>query len=313
MDRHPEKPRLGDVLVAAGALNEAQLKLGLAEQKKLGRPLGMTLVRLGYLDEPTLIRALASQLKLPVVSLRGKRINAEILGLVPVSTAEKYGCLPLLINNDGSQPVLYLGVEDATDSEALENISAEVGMAVQPVLVGPTELDECIHRHYHWQSSGLTPMDSALKSNPLPVKQPNGEATQPRALAGASDLFSMADEPGDDEEIGFGEFIDTDLDIEAGPEPEAEIEPKPGFEPEFDMDSDAELSMPERSVEPEPKIPDVLEFNEPPPGMLPPAKPAVADTNDSMLRAIAQLLIEKGIFTRDELVDRLRTVAKEDL
>jgi hypothetical protein len=303
-------------------LNESQLELGLAEQKSTGRPLGMTLVRLGYLDEPTLIRALASQLKLPVVSLRGKRINAEILRLVPVATAEKFGCLPLLINGEGSEQVLYLGVEDATDAGVLAEIGAEVGMAVQPVLVGPTELDECIHRHYHWESTAIAAADPGFQSGPLAAKKPTGEVTEPRSLSGASDLFLMAEQPQDDEEVGFGEFLDMDLGVEADPDPDAEFEfqfepePEPelesDFEPEFETDSEAELSMPELAVEPEPEIPDILEFAEPPPETLLSAKSAVPSANDSMLRAIAQLLIEKGIFTRDELVDRLRTVAKED-
>ena len=59
-------------------------------------------------------------------------------------------------------------------------------------------------------------------------------------------------------------------------------------------------------------MPEVLEFAEPPPEVIPANKPAAAGVNDSMLRAIAQLLIEKGVFTRNELVDRLRTVAKDD-
>ncbi len=290
-------------------MNESELKHGLAEQKSQDSPLGMTLVRLGYLDESTLIRALASHLKLPVVSLRSKRINAEILELVPVAVAEKYGCLPLLINGEGSQKVLYLGMEDPTDTAALEQIRAEVGMVVQPVLVGPTELNECIHRHYHWESSSIAPLDSALHSGPLPIRKPAGESHEPRPLAAATDSFSMAEEQLAEEEIGCGEFADADLGIE-GMELEADFEL--AFEPEFETESDAELSMPELLVEPEPDIPEILEFAEPPPEMLP-AKPAIGNTNDSMLRAIAQLLIEKGIFTRDELVDRLRAVAKEDL
>ncbi len=290
-------------------MNESELKHALAEQKRQDSPLGMTLVRLGYLDESTLIRALASHLKLPVVSLRGKRINAEILELVPAAVAEKYGCLPLLINGEGSQKALYLGMEDPTDTAALEQIRAEVGMAVQPVLVGPTELNECIHRHYHWESSGIAPLDSALHSGPLPIRKPAGESQEPRSLAPPTDSFSTAEEQLADEEIGCGGFVDADLGIEGSLELEADFEL--AFGPEFETESDAELSMPELLVEPEPDIPEILEFAEPPPEMLP-AKPAIASTNDSMLRAIAQLLIEKGIFTRDELVDRLRAVAKED-
>jgi hypothetical protein len=317
-DSDPKKPKLGDVLIAAGVVNQSEVERGLAEQSRLGTPLGMTLVRLGLLDEATLIRALASQLKLPVVSLRGKRINSEILQLLPISAAEKYRCLPLLLNGDGPQQVLYLGFEDPTDAAALEEVKAIVGMAVQPVLVSPTELDECIYRHYHWESSGKTPVDSALQSGPLPIRKPAVESAEPRSLAGPTDLFSSAEELSEDQPSGF-EFVDSDTGLEEGFELDADFEIE--FEPAFETESQAELSMPESLTEsmtellPEPdsefEIPEILEFAEPPPELTP-VKPTVATSDDSMLRAVAQLLIEKQIFTRDELVDRLRTIAKED-
>ena len=66
------KQKLGDLLVASGTIDAAQLTAALGEQKSWGRPLGMTLVRMGFVDEDTLIHALASQLKLPIVKLAGK-------------------------------------------------------------------------------------------------------------------------------------------------------------------------------------------------------------------------------------------------
>ena len=70
---------LGELLIAAGAIERDQLEVALAEQKNWGGPLGAALVRMGMLDEHTLIRALAGQLKLPVMKLDGKRVNSEIL------------------------------------------------------------------------------------------------------------------------------------------------------------------------------------------------------------------------------------------
>ena len=97
------KQKLGDLLVASGTIDAAQLTAALGEQKSWGRPLGMTLVRMGFVDEDTLIHALASQLKLPIVKLAGKVVNQEVLDLVPIELAEKYRCLPLLLNDEGGQ------------------------------------------------------------------------------------------------------------------------------------------------------------------------------------------------------------------
>ena len=63
----------------------------------------MTLVLMGFLEEETLIRTLAAQLKLPVARIRGKRVNAEVVELVPVELAEKHRCLPLFVKSQGAR------------------------------------------------------------------------------------------------------------------------------------------------------------------------------------------------------------------
>ena len=155
------RQKIGDLLVASGAIDEVQLTAALGEQGKWGRPLGMTLVRMGFLDEETLVNALASQLKLPVVKLAGKVVNPEVLERVPIDLAEKHRCIPLLLNMEGGQQVLYLGMEDPADLDAIDELSFRIGDLVKPVLVAPSELDEALHRHYHWAESSANPGISA--------------------------------------------------------------------------------------------------------------------------------------------------------
>ncbi|MCP4137878.1 MAG: hypothetical protein GY754_43350 [bacterium] len=50
--------RLGEFLVRHGDITEEQLNHALEEQKKAGSLLGDTLVKLGYIDEDTLLKAL---------------------------------------------------------------------------------------------------------------------------------------------------------------------------------------------------------------------------------------------------------------
>jgi type IV pilus assembly protein PilB len=234
------KPKLGELLVQAGAIDDAQLKSALGEQRQWGQPLGMTLVRMGFIDEAKLIHVLASQLKLPVVKLSGKRVNPEVVNRVPVDLAEKHRCIPLLENEEGGQQVLYLGMEDPSDLEALDEISFRVDAKVRPVLVAPSQLDEALQRHYHWASTAGDP----------------GVARE--------------DEGGEDGKD----------------------------EPEFLHASSRE----------EPEI-----FAAPPPATpvaRPAAKPGGAPPV-AILRALSQLLVEKGVITRDELVERLRAVVSE--
>lgn len=56
-----EIPRLGAVLVQRGLLTEDQLSAALEEQQRSGRPLGETLVSLGFVAGPVIGQALATQ------------------------------------------------------------------------------------------------------------------------------------------------------------------------------------------------------------------------------------------------------------
>lgn len=264
--------KLGELLIEAGALQPAQLEAALEQQKDYGRPLGMTLVRMGILDERLLVRTLATQLKLPVVELQGKRVNPEILELVPVDLAEKYRCLPLLVNGVGDAKVLYLGMEDPADREAVGEISSQIGMRVQVVLVSPTELDECIHRHYHWVSMDYERMADRLGDTGPTLASPDPDPRMDNLSL--ADAASMAAE-----ELSFVE--------------------EPGVE--------------EPVVE-EPEVAEPLEFadSEESPVAEPEPQAAASAGNEPMLRAIAQLLIEKGVFSRDELVERLQAVMSKD-
>jgi len=133
--------------VHAGAITKHQLAAALAEQRKWGKPLGMMLVAMDYLDEETLVRTLARQLGLPVAWLRGKRIAPEVLEMVPAELAKKHRCLPLSVREETGGRVLYLAMQDPADLEALDDVRFRVGCQIKPVLVAPGELEEALRQH----------------------------------------------------------------------------------------------------------------------------------------------------------------------
>ncbi len=143
-----DRPRLGELLVNAGVLDGTQLSAALAEQRKWGSPLGTIVVRMGFVDEETLVRTLARQLKLPLAWLRGKRIGYEVLDLVPRELAQKHRCLPLSIQGEGAHRALFLAMQDPVDLKAIDEISFRVGCTIKPVLVAPAELEDALQLHY---------------------------------------------------------------------------------------------------------------------------------------------------------------------
>ena len=265
------------MLVAAGAIEPVQLTQALEEQKRNGGLLGTALVRLGFADERAIVRALAAQLDLPVVQLKGKQISAEVLELVPAGLVEKHRCLPLLVNGEGDSRVLYLGMEDPSDLDVVAEICTLVGMNVQAVLVAPTDLADGIFRHYEFAGFGTGPLPTVSQlSSPLPASP---SQRNPVFAPGVNAIDPNTDD-----------MEPTCLD---------DFGPEPSFVGLDELGSD------------EPEGP--LEFEDSP--ALPPQKPVAKSkgasaSSDALLRAIAQLLVEKGVFTREELVVQLRATSK---
>lgn len=165
-----ERPKLGELLVSAGAITEAQLRAALLEQRKWGKPLGMTLVAMNYLDEETLVRTLARQLGLQVAWLRGKRIAPEVLEMVPAELASKHRCLPLTVRDEPGGSVLYVAMQDPADLEAIDDVTFRAGCKVKPVLAAPTELEDALRHQYEFAAAGGA---SETASGPEAVDEPD--------------------------------------------------------------------------------------------------------------------------------------------
>lgn len=150
-----ERPRLGDQLVAAGVLTEAQLERALGEQSSWGGRLGQNLIALGLIDEETLTRALSRQLGLPTVDLDGITILAEVVRLVPVGLAERYGLVPLAAEPGSGR--LRLACFDPFHVEAMDAVQAATGLRCEPVLASPSSIHRAIRRHFYGEEAPAAP------------------------------------------------------------------------------------------------------------------------------------------------------------
>ena len=176
------RPRVGEILVSAGIIDEMQLESALGEQKRWGRRLGVTLIKMGMVEEGHLIRALAKQLDLPVASLAGKRIPEDVIALVPARVASEHGVIPLFTKEGGRNGQLFLGMEDPSNLAVLDDLSFRTGMEIHPVMVGPTELGEAIDRYYHARNGGapqLDPFKAGEPMNPESLRVVTDDSAQP--------------------------------------------------------------------------------------------------------------------------------------
>ena len=78
-----KKIRMGDLLVAAGAITEDQLQEALVLQKEKGQKLGKTLLESGIISKELLIAVLTQQLGVEYIELKGCKFDDEVLSLIP--------------------------------------------------------------------------------------------------------------------------------------------------------------------------------------------------------------------------------------
>ncbi len=126
--------RLGDILVAMGAITDDQLEAALAWRQVSGarERLGTTIIRLGYITELDLARALGEQLGLAVEDLAYTEVEPEVAALLPAQVAFESQVLPLRIE-DGS---LVVAMVDPTDIILLDEVRMRTGYrSLRPVVV----------------------------------------------------------------------------------------------------------------------------------------------------------------------------------
>jgi type IV pilus assembly protein PilB len=140
----PQTRRLGDLLVAEGLINEAQLKQALAEQKGKTEKLGSILARLGFITEEQLIGFLSRQYGIPSITLHNIDVDAETLRLVPAPIARKYEVLP--VKRIGG--TLTLAMADPTNVFALDDVAFMTSLQILPVVAPQAAIRKAIDKAY---------------------------------------------------------------------------------------------------------------------------------------------------------------------
>ena len=142
-----KKIRIGDVLVAAGAITEEQLQEGLAKQKETGRKLGNALVDLGFISNDILITVLTTQLGIDYIELKGAKIEEKVIHMVPENMVTKYQAIPIEIDPDNPN-ILKVAMADPMDIMAMDDIGLVTNLQVEPMLASEEGIRNAIDKYY---------------------------------------------------------------------------------------------------------------------------------------------------------------------
>lgn len=143
-------PRLGDILVSLGILNEEQLREALQQQTSTQQRLGAVLMTNGWASEEEVTRARAVQMDVPYVALQRETPEPSVISLVSFETAQRCLLMPLSIeirDLDGSER-LRVAMIDPWDVEAIDLVQRETRKRVEPLLASEGALIAALERFY---------------------------------------------------------------------------------------------------------------------------------------------------------------------
>ncbi|WP_418545799.1 ATPase, T2SS/T4P/T4SS family [Hominenteromicrobium sp.] len=122
--------RLGDLLIAAGAITQEQLEEALTIQKQKKERLGDVLIESNIITERQLIEALQMQLGVDFIDLTAISIPLEFAKFVPRAIAKKYNVVPVKLVKDE----LFVAMSDPLNFVAQEEIKAASHKRVVPMI-----------------------------------------------------------------------------------------------------------------------------------------------------------------------------------
>jgi hypothetical protein len=340
------RKRLGEILLEAGLIDEATLRVALTEQRRFGGHLGRVLVDMKKVLEEDLVAALSRQLAVPVIDLDHLDIAQAVIELVPGEMAEAYSLIPF------AQPMKFLDVAmgDPTNQTAIDELRVRTQLNIRTYLAGPKAMERALHRYYG-RGLGQTINGRRVRSElalddvsadgdmelvggyDLDLAARTTTATRgfPRAgAAGSSPAVARIPTPATGAQALSAATPATGTTPAVGHA--APVLSSPGLTPPVETRAPTPLPVsPSPSTTPPPAspqpgtVPSVTRTDLVPPGPTAPSGarvPTMAEIaalherianlealvrrDEDVLKKLMALLIEKGVATRDEIIAKLR-------
>src|SRR5258707_7544054 len=197
--------RLGEIMLAHGAIPREKLDEALAAQAERGGRLGEVLVSLKACSEEQVLKALAAQLELPYqMRLATEEVSQELVHKVPINFAKQARLLPLRMDGDGG---VVVAMADPMDTGAVDSVRLLLGASVSPLLVPTQSILDCINSVYDRAKNEAEQLVDDLEAGDLDTVA--HELEEPQDLLDSNDqapiirlvnsfLFRAAKEPASD-------------------------------------------------------------------------------------------------------------------
>ncbi len=146
--------RIGEILVKARVIDELQLRSALAQLDQWGGRLSRILVEMRLASPDVITEAISKGMGVPRMQLGNVGKDPGALAKLDVGFAEQKGVFPVALRDNGK--TLVLAMSDPSDLETIDQVAARSRTRVVPVVAGDREIETAILRHYRGQEVTLT-------------------------------------------------------------------------------------------------------------------------------------------------------------
>src|SRR5208283_2539817 len=153
--------KLGDVLIAAGLIDEIQLESALGRQKLWGGKLGHNLIELGFVNEEELAEAISKHIRIPYVNLFDPPLVDKQINLLAPNLVKKYEVVPTSMRNK----TLFLAMADPFDLDTISELQFITNLKISPVLALESEIKDAIRKYYDGEVVNRKPTRKSSAGN----------------------------------------------------------------------------------------------------------------------------------------------------
>ena len=138
------KTKIGELLCKEGYITGTHLEDAISYQKKNNGRLGNILVKLGYIDEDTIVNVLSRVHNYPTVNISKTTPDPEVFKIMPYETAKKYMAFPLRFKGEA----LVVTLAEPTDTSALDSLQNEVKKSLSVCVSTEKDIVDGFKAHY---------------------------------------------------------------------------------------------------------------------------------------------------------------------
>jgi type IV pilus assembly protein PilB len=136
--------KIGEILRKEGQISSTQLTEALDEQKKHGGRLGSILIRLGYIEDDTILKVLSRVHNFPAVHIVDEPPSLDVFKIMSFEVARKYMAFPL--RSVGK--TLHVTMAEPTDTAAVESLQMDVKMALSVSISVEKDIIDAYRKYY---------------------------------------------------------------------------------------------------------------------------------------------------------------------